>query len=434
MSLLLLSVHHRVHGLDAVERTHTHADALRAAMRATGHVRGEVELATCNRWELYLDVDAGRAGDVAHALARTLPLVGIELEDSPVHAVQTDALWHLFQVAAGLDSMVLGEREITGQLKRAQAAARAAGTLTVALDRSFTEALRAARRVQTNTGLAATGRSIVAVALDLAEVDPLRPALVVGTGAYAGAAVAALRSRGVADLWVHSVSGRGQEFAASHGMRVIDDLTPALGQAGVAVCCHGGGTVVTPDRLGDARPTLVDLALSHDVDPAVRALDGVRLIDLVDVQAAAPGLAAEELAAARQIIAAGVADLTDTLNDRRLAPAVARLQGLVANAVEDEIARLPGRDLTQEEASHALRRLAARLAHVPTVRARDAARGGNAEAYVDALAHLFGLDEIHLDDEAWEIDPARLDRDRCPFTGLAIDDLAPARASATRTD
>lgn len=429
MSLLLLSVHHRIHGLDAVERTQEYAATLRAGLRDTGGVRGEVELTTCNRWELYLDCEPAAVGEVAHTLARALPAVGVNLETGLVHATQTDAVWHLFQVGAGLDSMVLGEREITGQLRRAMATAREEGTLTRPLETLFTHALRAARTVQTTTRIADTGRSIVAVALDLADVDTTCPVLVVGTGAYAGAAVAALRSRGAHDLHVFSVSGRGADFAASHRMGLVTDLAAGIADAGTVVCCHGAATVVTPALLADRSTplTLVDLALSHDVDPAVRDLPAVRLIDLADVQAAAPGLAEEDVAAARRILEQAMDELAADMNDRRMAPAVAALQRLVHGAVDDEVARLPQRDLTPAEATHALRRLAARLAHLPLSQARTAARAGHADGYLAGLSLLFGLEEIELAEEPFQIDPARLETDRCPVTGLAVDDLAQPR-------
>ena len=431
MTLLLLCVHHRFHGLSAVERTQAQAPKFLTALEATGRIRGFVEISTCNRWELYLDVEPDSIAECAHTLVRTMVSSGIDLPAPLVHANRSEAVTHLFQVAAGLDSMVLGEREITGQLRRAVAVARETGTLTAQLDIVFTHALRTARQVQSTSGISSTGRSIVSVALDMVSIDETRPVLIVGTGAYAGAAVSALRERGVTHIGVHSASGRGHDFAESHHTYVVDNLQQGITEVATVVCCSGNGTIITPDVV-EARSVplaIVDLALTHDVAATVRDLAYVRVVNLDDVQHAAPSLAEDELAAARKLIADGVTELSGALSGRRIAPAIAALQDLVTTAVDKEVARLPERDLTRDEAAHALRRLAAQLAHVPLAQARHAAKEGHTDAYLSGMATLLGIENISLDDDDWDFDSSHLETARCPVTGLAIDDLAPpARA------
>src|SRR5690606_21957402 len=214
---------------------------------------------------------------------------------------------HLFAVASGLDSMVVGEREVAGQVRRALRAARADGTTSSALERLFQAASGTARAVGSRTGLAGRGRSVVGVALDLAGAE-LEPglahsrALLVGTGSYAGAAVSALRSRGVTSIAVYSPSGRAEGFAAARGLTPSpgDGLVRAMAEAEVVVCCSGtrgpaiDAAMVREARhetapSGRARPlVLVDLALRHDVAPDVADVPGVRLIDLAVVQQHAP--------------------------------------------------------------------------------------------------------------------------------------------------
>lgn len=453
VGLHLYSIHHEDHGLEAVERVAPAVPGLgRRLVADNGDIRGAVVLSTCNRVEIYLDTDGQQeramiARRVREAIAAGLP-AGADAagwKTLPLrvrHA--TEVLWHLFGVGAGLDSMVVGEREIAGQLRRALKQAHAERTATYLLTESIEQALRTSRQVSHLTNLAATGRSVVSVGLDLLERDwRSTRVLLLGTGAYAGAVLHDLGVRGCSDIAVHSCSGRAEAFAASHHVAAVTSLAAELAEADVVVTCRGLGVpILTPSQIEPAMAArdgrelaLVDLALSRDVDPAVAEIAGVTLLDLAAVQAHVPDVCAREVGRAQQLVAAGVEDLLLRLKGRQMDPAVVALRDVIAEMVEDEITRLPqGRPVTGEEAAHALRRLAARLVHVPSVRARKAAEEGRSEAYLAALTELYGIEprvrsvlhNLEIDGPAAapaSVPPETLDEDRCPYTGYDLTDL-----------
>ena len=355
-----------------------------------------------------------------------------------------DAVAELFATAAGLESMVVGEREIAGQLRRAATVARAEGTLTAELDRALSHASAASRRVAGSTRLAGTGRSVVAVGLDLAA-DRLPPlgscrVLLVGTGAYAGATVTALHERGARDIGVYSRTDRARAFAAGRGLRAVSDaeLPGALALADLVITCRGlGAPVLTrelvapalrlrrraepapPDRPGEPAPpdrpgrpgphvegrggraepaegplVVLDLALRRDVEESVGRLPGVVLIDLAAVQRAVPEAEAAQVRAARDIVAREAEAFDRAGLARRMDPLICALRERVEALVEDELARLRPRDgmVDVEDAARALRHLAARILHHPTVAAHRAGREGREGEYLAALELVLGAD------------------------------------------
>lgn len=495
----LLSVDHRAHGLDAVARLGAVTARMGPdLLRAVPGVRGAVVLATCNRLALVLDADAGAgAGGAASgpdpgverggagpadsgspALARAVaafldarapgsaapdaagpgasaaPGPGVSADvpgpgaagaapapdTAPGPLVPSawsgpDAVAELFATAAGLESMVVGEREIAGQLRRAATVARAEGTLTAELDRALSHASAASRRVAGSTRLAGTGRSVVAVGLDLAA-DRLPPlgscrVLLVGTGAYAGATVTALHERGARDIGVYSRTDRARAFAAGRGLRAVSDaeLPGALALADLVITCRGlGAPVLTrelvatslrlrrraepapPDRRTEpasriegrggrtgpaGRPLVVlDLALRRDVEESVGRLPGVALIDLAAVQRAVPEAEAAQVRAARDIVAREAEAFDRAGLARRMDPLICALRERVEALVEDELARLRPRGgmVDVEDAARALRHLAARILHHPTVAAHRAGREGREGEYLAALELVLGSD------------------------------------------
>ncbi|MCF4120639.1 glutamyl-tRNA reductase [Antribacter sp. KLBMP9083] len=261
MVLLSLTASHRELDLDALERLSTGSASVgRVAVGVCGPVLGAVVISTCNRFELYLDVDVPLDGDgVRHATAHVAQLVagasGVdEATAGRSFTVRTgsDVTAHLFAVASGLDSMVVGEREIAGQVKRALAQAREQETTSKTLELLFQTASRTSKRVGHETALGSAGRSVVALGLDLAHGD-LPPwgslrAVLIGTGSYAGATVAALRARGCHDIRVYSQSGRAGVFAESHDVEAVSDLVEALADADLVVSCSGArGRHTLPD-------------------------------------------------------------------------------------------------------------------------------------------------------------------------------------------
>ncbi|MEP7762782.1 glutamyl-tRNA reductase [Sanguibacter sp. 25GB23B1] len=251
--------HHEL-DLEALEQLSNGAHSMgKSAVQACEMITGAVVLATCNRFELYLDVadppstfPAVTERDLQHAALEIAHLIA-EKSGASREAARSaftvrsgpDVAAHLFSVAAGLDSMVVGEREIAGQVRRALDAAHVERTTSSRLERLFQRASRTSKRISHETHLGADGRSVVSVGLDLAEpsIPPWRQtsAVIVGTGAYAGASIAALRSRGCTDISVYSASGRAPQFAADRGVTAVSDLVEALEAADLVVSCSGAG-------------------------------------------------------------------------------------------------------------------------------------------------------------------------------------------------
>ncbi|WP_202924281.1 glutamyl-tRNA reductase [Cellulomonas sp. H30R-01] len=411
MVLLSLVASHHDLDLAVLERLSSDVHAVgRELVRASTPVTGAVVLATCNRFELYLEVDD--VDQTPAALAAASQAVATRSGYAPDEVLThlrpltgNAAGEHLFAVASGLESMVVGEREIAGQVRRALTTARRDGTTTSALESLFQAASRVSRAVESETGLGAAGRSVVGVALDIAERG-LVPwsevsCVLVGTGSYAGATLAALKARGCTDVRVYSPSGRASQFASARGVRALPagaDLAAELGGVDLVVACSGAaGAVLQVDALAaararvDARPlTVVDLALRHDVDPGVRHLPGVRLVTLHTVAEHAPAEHAAVESARRIVVSAADAYEADQ-RVREWNPAVVAQRTRVLGGLEAALAALP-QDARDERAERSLRRRTRSTLHGPTVRAREAARAGDAVAYAAALAELAAIE------------------------------------------
>ncbi|NCD17510.1 MAG: glutamyl-tRNA reductase, partial [Actinobacteria bacterium] len=362
----------------------------------------------CNRFELYLDADGDDA--VAHALA-----VAAEAAGRPVEAVRGlldvahdgDAAHHLFRVAAGLSSAVVGEQEVRGQVRRAVELARTQDTLSPALNRLVDAALEASRDVARRTRLGDAGRSSVAVALDMVERLGVRwgqaRAVIAGTGSYAGTSLAQLRERGCGAVSVHSASGRADGFAERHVVEALPagGMGRALAGADVVVACRGTGMhAITAEMLApvmeqrDGRPlVIVDLALHRDVEDAVAGLAGVELITLEDVGRAVPAAAVEDMARGEEIVLEHLAAYHAENRQRTLDAEVVTLRRWAEEALERELARLPAEGAVPvEHAARSLRRLVGVLVHVPTERAHAAGRAGKEDEYREALKAVLGIE------------------------------------------
>ncbi|VEG29112.1 glutamyl-tRNA reductase [Actinomyces howellii] len=439
MTLHLLSCDHRTHGLDAVALLGSAAACCGPdLLREVPDLRGALVLRTCNRLALLVDapeempVEPLRDRVERFLLARALragsgarptpeghdrpagPGGPAGSSGAPVRLSTWsggDAHRELFATAAGLESMVVGEREIAGQLRRALTVASQDGTLTGDIARAVEHASSASRRVARETGLAGAGRSVVDVGIDLASPHlPALPAvrvLVVGTGAYAGATVSSLRRHGVTDIRVHSRSARAEAFARKRGLRAVpvQDLPRALGEADLVVTCRGLDAPVLSHGLvalalegrapGRGELVVLDLALARDVEESVRSLPGLRLIDLHAVQRGVPEAQASQVDAARAILDEELELYERVLSGRRMDPVVRTLRSHVDGVVAEEIARLPAGGVVEvEEAARALRRVAARLLHMPTVAARAAGEQGRAQDYLDALELVVGSSAV----------------------------------------
>ena len=418
VTMTIFSIQHDRHGLAEVERISDDAAGLAERLHAVDGVTGTVLLSTCNRVEVLLDAAPGVTTSMLRAV------INERFATPPAWDVFAGeaALGHLFRVAAGLESMVVGEREIAGQLRRALGEAQDAGRTTLTLTIAVEEALKASRRVARETTLEGAGRSVVGAGLDLVDADwPATKRLLIGTGSYAGAVVAAARARGVDTIAVHSASGRGAEFAASHGTGLVRTVAEGLVSADLVVTCRGqGSTVVGVDDV-TRHATFLDLSLRRDVDPRVGGLTGVRLIDLPTIQDALGGAIGEDTRRAQAIVDEGIADALTKLRSRIVDPAVVGLRESVMALVADEVARLPQRPLTHDDAALALRRLATRLLHVPSSRARLAAEQGRTDEYLHAMEELYGIGA------PVDINPNEMEELTCPLTNLAVRDLETTR-------
>lgn len=423
-------------------------------------VNGALVLSTCNRVEVLIDVDQNLCAAPLRIFISDV-LDGGHTDLVPItQRRNADAVTHIFRIAAGLDSMVVGEREISGQLRRALRVAHRDHTASANITRVCQDALSTSRKIAQLTGLASQGRSVVNVGLDLVEkgrhLSESTRALIIGTGNYAGATVAALRARGVYQISVYSQSGRAAAFARGHDLHPVDDLGVAMHDADVVISTSGRGQpIVTADNVSQARQhrnddmIIVDLALQRDVADGVYQMPGVVVINLDDIQQAVPAAHHRQLERANQIVDEGVEQAIDVIRSRRMDPVVVALRQSINTVLTDELKRLPaGQTIDRGEAEHALRRLAARLAHTPSIRAREAAQSGHAREFVDAVHQVMGVDIDDDDVQQVLLTPAPSARERrtilrqvprpdqvetgqCPVTGLRLADLGNTNAHHT---
>ncbi len=377
-----------------------------------GFVSGAVVLATCNRFEAYLDVDeplpAARDVATAGTIAMISERTGIDPEELrssfAVHSENAVAE-HLFAVSSGLESVVVGEGEIAGQVRRALDGARASGTTSPELERLFQRASSASRAVQTRTGVGGAGRSIVRLALDLASSRiadwSAQRVLLVGTGKYAGASLAALRDRGVTEVGVYSPSGRAHRFATREGVRAVtrDGIIAEIASSTVIVTCSTAETVVLTEEMlaeaagmaDDSRTFVIDMGMPRNVDPAVAEVPGVQLLDLETIRLHAP---LEELSAAddaRAVVGSAVAAFTAESAEQQVTSSVVAYRSHVFDLLDAEIERLRARGEAGESVERAMRHLVSVLVHRPTQRAKEFARDGDADRVVAAFNTLFDL-------------------------------------------
>jgi len=399
--LICVSVSHRTAGFDLLDRLSAATEHFVAGELVGLGADGAVMLSTCNRVEAYVDVaPVGGQNAVAGIADRLAASIGVSREAFEEHAevLHGDlALQHLFSVASGLESLAVGEDEITGQVRRAYDAARVAGATTPAIDRAFQRAAKVSREVRSATQLGRQGRSLVQFALDLAghRVTDWRAArvLVVGTGNYAATAIASLRALGVQHIAVYSQTGRAQSFAARYDVTPHQDLARAIGDAEIVLTCTRRYTVTTADVPDpDRRRLVIDLGMPRNVDPEVAELPGVELLDLriIGMHARLPELAPE--LAARDIVESAASLHTA---EQLAAPAIVALRRRVFDALDAEIARAADRATSPAEAAvatEALRHLAGVLLHAPSRRARDAAARGEIAGFEAALEAVFGIE------------------------------------------
>jgi glutamyl-tRNA reductase len=414
MSLLAIGLSHRSTPVELLERVVIDPEAIGKLLTdlvESEHVDEALVLATCNRLEIHAEVSKFHGGvqDISERLSAH---TGVDLDTLTEHLYvhyEDRAVQHLFAVAAGLDSMVIGEQQILGQLRVAVNLARAERSLGRSLGAVADNALRVGKRAHSETDIDRAGRSLVSVGVDLADraVGGLtgKRAVVVGAGAMSALAATELRSRGVGSLAiVNRTPERAERLAAqvgaqAHGMSALREVARA---ADVVISCTGAvGSVVGVDALADHSADAVfvlDLALPRDVAPAVASLPGVTVADLDSLGAVLEAAAIEaDVEAVRRIVTDEVGSYLAKQRADRVAPTVVALRERAQQVVDAELARLLARlpDADEpliRELRSTVERVVDKLLHAPTVRVKELAEAPGGDSYADALRELFALD------------------------------------------
>jgi len=422
--LLALGVSHKTAPLELRERlalTEGRAAAVLSELTAREEIHEAVAISTCNRTELYLvATDAVAAESAAlSVLARQAETRPTELADSLYALRGLDVAEHLFAVAAGLDSMIVGEAEIQGQVKRAYELALVEGATGPISNRLFRDALAAGKHVRTETGVGRSHVSVATVAAELARKSlgdsgsdlSHRRVLVIGAGEQGERTAQALNDRGahavfVANRHYDRALGLAQRFA---GTAVpLDELPAELAQADIVVSCTSSPhqlvgreelELVTAER--EDRPlVIIDIAVPRDIDAAVRELPGVTLYDMDDLQrevARNLSVRQAEAARARKLVDRDVERFRSWIAGLDVLPTIAALRERANSIVEQVLEENDQRweslsEADRERVSAMTRALVARLLHEPTLRLKAGAEQDGSYVQVAALRELFGLD------------------------------------------
>jgi glutamyl-tRNA reductase len=414
VNLLVVGVSHHTAPVELLERLSIPTDDTRsvlAALVAQPFVNEAVVLSTCNRVEVYAAVTAFHGG-LAEIGAVLADRAGLDVASLASHLYvhyDDDAARHALRVAAGLDSMVVGEAQILGQLRDAYGHAAEHDAAGQFLHELMQQALRVGKRVHAETGIDHAGQSVVSAAIALAPGGVAgRSALVIGAGSMGGLALATLSRAEVGRLLVtNRGADRAQRLAALHSATAVDfaALAETLRTVDVVVCATASPEPVLTESLvraamvdrSGADLVLLDLAVPRDVAPEAAAVPGVVLIDLARLAATSldePSSADRE--AADAIVASEVEAFLSWLRGRDVAPTVAALRARADEVVESELSRLAQRcpDLTPDQradVAHAIHRVVQRLLHSPTVRVRQLAGKPGGDQYAALLRELFDL-------------------------------------------
>jgi glutamyl-tRNA reductase len=419
--LLALGVSHKTAPLGLRERlalTEGRATGVLGELRAAAPVAEAAAISTCNRTELYLVAsDPVEAESLAlGTLAREAGIRPTELVGSLYSRRGPDAAHHLFSVASGLDSMILGEAEIQGQVKRAYELALVEGATGPILNRLFRGALAAGKRVRSETRIGEGGTSVPSAAVELAQSTlggnlGSRRVLLIGAGETAELTARALAAKGVEAVFVANRRyDRAIGLAARFGGSAIrfDELPAQLERADIVVSStNSPHHIIEREELSlmmaerGGRPLLlIDLAVPRDVDPACLDVDGVSIHDVDDVQTVAErnsGGREAESGRAERIVGSELARFLRWLDSLEVLPTVAALRGradeIVARVLAenaDRWADLGAEDQARIEAM--ARAISSRILHEPTLRLKRAADADEGYMQIAAIRSLFGLD------------------------------------------
>ena len=430
MSVLLFGVSHRSAPVSVLEQLSTdESEQVKLVDRIMQSplVTEAMVLSTCNRVEVYAVVDAFHGGlsAIGQVLADQSGMTVPDLTKYAYVRYSEAAVEHFFAVASGLDSAVVGEQQVLGQVRRAYAAAEANRTVGRILHELAQRALAVGKRVHSETGIDAAGASVVSVALGMADVKlnglEGKTAVVVGAGAMGALSAAHLTRSGIGNIYVVNRSlPRAQRLArkiresgtAAEALS-LDKLSTALANAHVVISCTGAvrpvvsladvHNALTAGRRDDTPLVICDLGMPRDVDPAVSGLPGVWVVDMDRVQREPSArAAAADAEAARHLVAAEVATYLAGQRMAEVTPTVTALRQRAADVVEAELLRLdhrlPGLEAThRDEVARTVRRVVDKLLHAPTVRIKQLASAPGGDSYAEALRELFELDQTAVD-------------------------------------
>jgi glutamyl-tRNA reductase len=418
VSLLVIGLSHRTAPIALLEAVAgAHAGALAQRVAAADAVGESVVLTTCNRLEVYAEALTfhGAVAAIGESLAEVTGVDRTELTSHLYVHFEDRAVAHAFSVAAGLESMAVGEAQVLGQLRDALRAGQRAGTVGESLNSLLQQALRVGKRAHHETAIDTVSRSLVEAGLDEAErrLGDLRSrtVLVLGAGGMSSLAATTAARRGVDGILIaNRTLTRGERLAETTGGRAvaIDRLVEAIAEADVVVSSTGSAQyLVSADLVAAAAATrdqnrvFVDLALPHDVEPNVADLPGTTLIGLADLGAILEERAdvetLPEVQAVRDLVTGEVAAYLASRMVKSVAPTVAALRSRAAAVVASEMERLDHRlpdldEATREEFQHSVHRVVEKLLHTPTVRVKELTSDGHGEDYAAALRELFDLD------------------------------------------
>lgn len=429
MSVLLFGVSHRSAPVSVLEQLSTdesdQAKIIDEVLQSS-LVTEAMVLSTCNRVEVYAVVEAFHGGlsVIGQVLSEHS---GMGLNDLTKYAYvryAEAAVEHLFAVTSGLDSVVMGEQQVLGQVRRAYAAAESNHTVGRTLHELAQRALSVGKRVHTETGIDSAGASVVSVSLEMAEkrLGNLagRSAVVVGAGAMGALAAKHLVRAGVERIDVvnrslpraRRLAENISELGVPATPYTLDDISSVLATADVVVSSTGAVRPVMSladvhhglaARDGDRPLVMCDLGMPRDIDLAVAGLPGVHVIDMDRIQREPTArAAASDAEAARAIVAAEVASYLAGQRMAEVTPTVTALRQRAADVVEAELLRLdnrlPGLDSThRDEVARTVRRVVDKLLHAPTVRVKQLAGAPGGDSYAEALRELFELDPQAVD-------------------------------------
>jgi glutamyl-tRNA reductase len=426
--LLVLGLSHKTAPVAVRERlsvTDPQIERMLAQLGQSEHVHEAAVLSTCNRTEVYLVV-----GDPVQAEGELLSIIGASSRIRPTELAglvytprNCDAARHLYRVASGLDSMILGEYEVQGQVKRAYETALQAGTTGPLLNRLFKAALRTGKRVRTETTLSERRTSVASVAVDLAaqQVGSLedRNVMIIGAGETAELTAQAFATQGVKTLFVSNRhADRARSLADRFGGSVgsLDALAEQLEAADVVISSTGSphpvlgaeelDMVMAPRR--DRPLVLIDIAVPRDIDAECAGVAGVSLYDIDDLQAVvAANLAgrSEETGVAEEIVEEEIHRFARWMGQLEITPTIVDLRARATDIVEAVLAENAGRwetasadDLARIE--RAARTVVQGLLHEPTGRLTQARDRDDAHSHVEVLRELFGLDDGETEEAA----------------------------------